>query len=186
MISSGPRQRMASVGILVCSLISIPRVSSAQTAVAGVARPEVFVSSGLGVVFHGIDDDIPVRGNFGGGVAIRLRPRLGVEFEVSQNLGRSGRWGAVGVASANVTYFFSAERARAYVSGGLGVLWSDQAFFKPPASFEVRRDTALAWNIGLGVRIPIGRLVSLRPEFRGYSNKDLRIFRTSIAIGYQW
>ena len=178
------------VGVVVSCLgfvISIPGISGAQSAGSEGVRAELFVSTALGVVFHGTDDDIPVRPNIGGGVAVRPVPRVGVEFEVNQNLGRSQRWGSVGVASANVLYFFAAERPRAYVSGGIGALWSDQAFFNPQTTtVEVRRATGLAWNIGLGVRIPIGRAISFRPEFRGYSNADLRIFRTSIAVGYHW
>jgi hypothetical protein len=116
MIRSGRQVPNRFVGVVLSCLgfvISIPGIGSAQSAGSEGLRTELFVSTALGVVFHGIDDDIPVRPNIGGGVGVRPLAHLGVEFEVNQNLGRSRRWGSVGVASANVLYFFAAERPRA-------------------------------------------------------------------------
>ena len=168
-------------------VISVSGITSAQPASSHGLRPEVFVSGAAGVVFHGIDDDIPVRPNIGGSIAVRATSRVGVEFEVNANLGRSERWGHVGVASVSAAYFFSSDQMRPYASGGIGALWSDQTFVDLRAgTFEVRRDTGVAWNAGLGVLIPVTAAISLRPEFRGYSSRDLRIFRPSIAVGIHW
>jgi hypothetical protein len=106
-------------------------------------------------------------------------PRLGIEFEINRNLGRSGPYGSVANASVNAAYFFSSGRAQPYLSGGLGAFWSDQVYLFRP-------NTRLAGNVGVGVVIPIAAAISLRPEFRTYMKADLRVFRASIAAGYHW
>jgi len=162
-------------------LMSIPAVGNAQTTPAEGIRPEVFVSAGSGVVFLGADAEIPVRPNLGVGVGIRPWSRLGIEFEFNKNLGRSGRYGSVATTSVNAAYFFSSRRTQPYVSGGIGAFWSDQVYL-----FRIPLNTRLAGNVAVGAVIPVAAAICVRPEFRAYLKRDLRVFRPSIAVGYHW
>jgi hypothetical protein len=161
--------------------MSLPAVGNAQTTRVEGVRPEVYVSAGPGIVFLGADAEIAMRPNIGAGVAIRPWPRLGIEFEFNKNVGRSGPYGSVANASVNGAYFFSSGRTQPYVSGGIGAFWSDQVYL-----FRIPPNTRLAGNVGVGAVIPVGAALSVRPEFRAYMKRDLRVFRPSIAVGYHW
>ena len=66
------------------------------------ATREARLAHRRGLVFLGADAEIPVRPNIGAGVAMRPWPRLGIEFEFNQNLGRSGPYGSVAQCSGSL------------------------------------------------------------------------------------
>lgn len=177
---------------------------------------EVYASIGHGHLFR--FDDNPIGGgpNLAGGIGLRHRSGLGIEFELNRTLGLSARAAPCGIVnlpcegsardgvtgatlfSGNVSYEFTRARVRPYVIGGAGALrstgyssaiWvSDQrAVFRE----EPWSDTGVAISFGGGLRIFLTRSLSLRPELRLYtatalSRANLSLFRPSLAVAWNW
>jgi hypothetical protein len=87
---------------------------------------------------------------------------------------------------------------RPYVSGSVGVLWTEGVHSLTVVSgtgatlseFH-QSDTGLALGVGFGVDVPLTRAFSLRPEFRTYSSVamsrvNLGLHRGTIGVRYRW
>lgn len=178
-------------------------------------RPAVFGAAGLVNVYRAEDQSFGTTLNVGGGVGIE-RKRLGLGMDIHRTLGLTpravhcavGNAGCVGSAregfleatmlSGNVSYFFGAHHVRPYVTGSVGVLWTEQVNSLTVASSQsatlsefFASDTGLAIGVGFGVDVPLARAVSLRPEFRTYSSTamsrvNLGMHRAAIGVRYQW
>jgi hypothetical protein len=79
--------------------------------------------------------------------------------------------------SGNVSYFFGRARVRPYVTGSVGVLWTESVNSLTIASNTAaalselhETNTGLAIGVGVGVDVPLTQALSLRPEFRTYSS----------------
>jgi hypothetical protein len=75
--------------------------------------------------------------------------------------------------SGNVSYFFGRSRVRPYLTGSVGLLWTEGVNSLTIVSStgatlsEFRqRDTGLALGVGFGVDVPLTRALSLRPEIQ--------------------
>ena len=100
--------------------------------------------------------------------------------------------------TGNVSYFFGQSRVRPYVTGSVGLLWTEGVHSLTVASgtgatlSEFREsNTGLALGVGFGVDVPLTRALSLRPEFRSYSSVamsqvNLGLNRGAIGIRYRW
>jgi hypothetical protein len=100
--------------------------------------------------------------------------------------------------SGNVSYFFGGPRVRPYVTGSLGVLWTQSVDSLAVVNGAVvtlsehhESDAGLAIGVGVGVDVPLTRAVSLRPEFRTYSSAalsraNLGQHRGAIGVRYRW
>jgi hypothetical protein len=100
--------------------------------------------------------------------------------------------------SANVSYFLGEARVRPYVTGSIGVLWTESLNSLTMSSSTAallsefhEGDTGLALGVGLGVDVPLTSALSLRPEFRTYSSVamsrvNLGLHRGAIGIRYRW
>ena len=120
----------------------------------------------------------------------------------------SGRYGpeSLSLVSGNLHYQFPGSSVQPYVTGGAGGVWS-KVFRAYYSGFryagqriswvqEVRlNQRGFVWNLGGGVRIPISRSASLRPDIRFYntslrhtslSGPTLNFMRISIAVGIHW
>ena len=105
-------------------------------------RPAVFGAAGIANVFRTEDQSFGTKLNVGGGLGIEWK-RLGLDAEIHRTLGLTprtvqcaiGNVPCVGSAregfleatmlSGNVSYLFGGPRVRAYVTGSVGVLWTE-------------------------------------------------------------
>lgn len=200
MFSSGRLSFRVLVPIVVWSLsfmFAVPGVGDAQPVQRVSLRPEVFGSVGLWVPY-----DNQGFGAIGGGVALRPRSRVGVEFEVDRPRERAG-WRGIRettIASVNVSYFFAGKAAAAivgarsrlqpFLSGGVSAIWMQHRTLTLTGEYDNEwRDTVLEEDIGGGVLIPLTRAVSVRPEIRWYgylSPWGVALVRASIGASYHW
>lgn len=166
-------------------------------------RGEVFGAVGAGKTY---DDEGSLGSGFngGGGVGYRIRPKFGVEFELSgfrherETSSGSLLFRGNGVfATGNAVYYFGSGtgRAQPYVIGGAGVLHK-----RNTSSFEggPRLDfsgTGFALNGGAGVKIFVRPRFSIRPEFRVFAGgagsqrvveAPFVVIRASIGAAYHW
>ena len=190
-----------------------PLLTSSAWAQNYAYKGEVFGSAAYGRLFR--IEDVPQGGgaNFGGGVGLRLDSKTGIEMEFNRMVSLKLRpapcptlecdgSALVGVRSAvlfsaNGLYHFSVSRVQPYVVGGIGVLHTERADSigvgsgtRLTISQTEHRDNGLSVSFGAGLKVFLTPKVSLRPEFRLYtdvkSRENLNIFRTSIGLGYHW
>jgi opacity protein-like surface antigen len=194
-------------------VVILPVDGRGQTAPRRV-EPEVSGSLAWAHVFRVEDRTFGDELNAGVGLGFRVS-RVGIELEVNHTFGltaepawcgdrvcvgeaRQGVLSAT-LASANVLYEFGEpRRARPYVTGGIGALWSrsvssiltvrdDIGVFTE----RVNRNVGLALNVGAGLRVAVSRRFSIRPEIRIYdasarSRQNLTIVRSSVNAAVRW
>jgi len=178
-------------------------------------RPAVFGAAAVANVYRTEDQSFGTNLNVGAGVGIEWK-RLGLDFEMHRTLGLTPRTvrcaisnvPCVGSAregfleatmlSGNVSYFFGGARVRPYVTGSVGVLWTESVNSLTMVSSTAailsefhESDTGLALGVGFGVDVPLTSAVSLRPEFRTYSSVamsrvNLGLHRGAIGMRYRW
>ena len=190
-------------------------IGNAANVAAQELKPVVFGAAGVANVYRTEDRNFGTELNVGGGAGIEWK-RLGLDVEVHRTSGltpRSIQCGIVNVPcvgsaregfeeatmlTGNVSYFFGQSRVRPYVSGSVGVLWTEAVHSLTVVSgtgatlSEFREsNTGLALGVGFGVDVPLTRALSLRPEFRSYSSVamsqvNLGLNRGAIGIRYRW
>ena len=178
-------------------------------------RPAVFGAAGVANVYRTEDRSFGTLANVGAGLGIEWK-RLGLDAEIHRTLGLTpravqcaiGNLPCVGSAhegfleatmlSGNVSYFLGGRRVRPYVTGSVGVLWTESVNSLTIVSSTAatlsefhESDTSLALGVGLGVDVPLTPAFSLRPEFRTYSSVamsrvNLGLHRAAIAVRYRW
>jgi opacity protein-like surface antigen len=196
------------VGLLLMSTVANP--VAAQD-----VRPAVFGSAAVANVYRTEDQSFGTELNVGAGLGIEWK-RLGLDAEIHRTLGLTprpvqcaiGNVPCVGSAregfleatmlSANVSYFFGGLRLRPYVTGSVGMLWTESVnsltvVRNGAATLSEFResDTGLAIGLGFGVDVPLTSSLSLRPEFRTYSSVamsrvNLGLHRGAIGVRYRW
>jgi hypothetical protein len=191
-------------------------ISTVATPVAAQdLSPAVFGAAGLANVYRTEDQSFGTALNVGGGLGIEWK-RLGLDMEMHRTLGLTprvvqcaiGNVPCVGSAregfleatmlSGNVSYFFGRQRVRPYVTGSVGVLWTESVNSLTTVSRTAatlsefhESDTGLAMGVGFGVDVPLTPAFSLRPEFRTYSSVamsrvNLGMHRAAIGVRYRW
>ena len=178
-------------------------------------RPAVFGAAAVANVYRTADQSFGTELNVGGGLGIEWK-RLGIDAEVHRTLGLTPRKAGCGVVnvpcvgsaregflevtmlSGNISYFFGGTRVRPYVTGSVGVLWTENVNSLTIVSSTAasvsefhERDTGLALGVGFGLDVPLTPALSLRPEFRTYSSVamsrvNLGLHRGAIAVRYRW
>jgi hypothetical protein len=196
------------VGLLLISTVANP--VAAQD-----LRPAVFGAAGVAKVYRTDDQSFGTKLNVGAGLGIEWKC-LGFDAEMHRTLGLTpravpcaiGNVRCVGSAregfleatmlSGNVNYFFGAPRVRPYVTGSVGVLWTESVDSLTVVSSTAatlsefhESDTGLALGVGFGVDVPLTPALSLRPEFRTYSSVamsrvNLGLHRGAIGVRYRW
>jgi hypothetical protein len=177
--------------------------------------PAVFAAAGVANLYRTEDQSFGTESNVGAGLGIEWK-RLGLDAELHRTLGLMPRSvqcaipnvPCVGAAregfleatmlSGNVSYFFGGRRVRSYVTGSVGILWTESVNSLTIVSSATatlsefhESDTGLAIGVGFGVDVPLTRAFSLRPEFRTYSSVamsrvNLGLHRGAVAARYQW
>ena len=178
-------------------------------------RPAVFGAVAVANVNRTEDQSFGTELNVGGGLGIEWK-RLGLDAEVHRTLGLTPRGAPCGLVnvpcvgsaregfleatmlSGNISYFFSGTGVRPYVTGSVGVLWTESVNSLTIVSSTAahmsefhERDTGLALGVGFGVDVPLTPTLSLRPEFRTYSSVimsrvNLGLHRGAIGVRYRW
>jgi hypothetical protein len=178
-------------------------------------RPTVFGAAAVANVYRTEDQSFGTELNVSAGLGTEWK-RLGLDAEVHRTLGltpRAVQCGVVNVPcvgsaregfleatmlSGNVSYFFGGPRVRPYVTGSVGVLWTESVNSLTIVSSTAanlsefhERDTGLAFGVGFGVDVPLTPTLSLRPEFRTYSSVamsrvNLGLHRGAIGVRYRW
>jgi hypothetical protein len=178
-------------------------------------RPAVSGAVALTHVYRTEDRSFGTELNVGAGLGIVWK-RLGLDAEVHRTLGLTPRavQCAIGnvpclgsaregfleatILSGNVSYFFGGPHVRPYVTGSVGVLWTESVNSLTIVSSTAatlsefhESDTGLAIGVGFGVDVPLTPALSLRPEFRTYSSVaisrvNLGLHRGAIGVQYRW
>jgi hypothetical protein len=189
--------------------------TGADAVAAQDVRPAVFGAAGVANVYRAEDQSFGTELNIGGGLGIEWK-RLGFDLEMHRTDGLTPRVvhcatanvPCVGSAregfleammlSGNVSYFFGGQRVRPYVTGSVGVLWTESVNSLTVVSSTAatlsefhESDAGLALGVGFGVDVPLTPAVSLLPEFRTYSSVamsrvNLGMHRGAIAVRYRW
>ena len=178
-------------------------------------RPAVFGTAAFANVYRTQDQSFGTELNLGAGLGTQWK-RVGLDAELHRTIGlapRTVQCGIVNVPCAgsaregfqeatmlagNVSYFFGAARVRPFVTGSVGVLWTEgvNSLTTVGATTAVlsefrERDTGLALGLGFGVDVPLTPRLSLRPEFRTYSSValsrvNLGLHRGAVGLRYRW
>ena len=187
----------------------------AHSAAAQDVRPAVFGAAGVANVYRTEDQSFGTKLNVGVGLGIE-RKQIGLDAEVHRTIGltpravhcaisnvpcvgsaREGFLDAT-VLSGNVSYVFGGSRVRPFVTGSIGVLWTESVNSLTIVSSAVatlsefhERDTGLAIGVGFGLDVPLKPALSLRPEFRTYSSAamsrvNLGLHRGLVGVRYRW
>ena len=196
--------------------VGLVLISTVATRVAAQdLRPAVFGAAAVANVYRTEDQSFGTKLNVGAGLGIEWK-RLGFDAEMHRTLGLTpravpcaiGNVPCVGSAregffeatmlSGNVSYFFGGRRVRPYVTGSVGVLWTESVNSLTIGSSTAatlsefhESDTGLAIGVGFGVDVPLTPAFSLRPEFRTYSSVamsrvNLGLHRGAIGVRYRW
>jgi hypothetical protein len=178
-------------------------------------RPGVFGTIGIANVYRAEDQNFGTKLSIGGGLGIEWK-RLGLDVELHRPIGLTpravqcaiGNVPCVGSAregfleaimlSGKVSYFFGRQRVCPFVTGSVGVLWTESVKSLTIGSNTLanlsefrERDAGLAIGVGFGVDVPLTPAFSLRPEFRTYSSVamsrvNLGLHRGAIGVRYRW
>ena len=178
-------------------------------------RPAVFGAAGVANIYRTEDQSFGTKLNLGAGLGIEWK-RLGFDAEIHRTVGLTPRAVPCAIAnvpcvgsaregfleatmiSGNVNYFFGGPRVRPYVTGSVGVLWTESVNSLTVVSSTAatlsefhESDTGLAVGVGFGVDVPLTPALSLRPEFRTYSSVamsrvNLGLHRGAIGVRYRW
>jgi opacity protein-like surface antigen len=191
-------------------------IGTAATPVAAqTQRLAVFGTIGLANVHRTEDRSFGTKPNAGGGIGIEWK-RIGLDVEAQSTMGLSPRTVQCGILnvpcvgsaregfldvtilSGNVSYLFGGSPVRPYLTGSVGVLWTEGVNSLTIATTTAatlsefhERHTGLALGVGFGVDIPLTPSLSLRPEFRTYSSVamssvNLGLHRGTIGVRYRW
>jgi opacity protein-like surface antigen len=170
---------------LIRSLISGAALAAAVTLVPAAAHaqsvvePNTITATPFLSVSFGTSNDLGSSLGIGGAIGYDWTRNLGFEFEVGRVFDVAGDddlvdWSLTNI-NANVVYHFSnVPRFTPYAIAGLG--WErsnldadDDALILLPFDSS----TEVAWNIGGGVKVPVGERLLARADLRRFQVNDL-------------
>ena len=132
-----------------------------------------FLSTSFGVS-QGQDSSLGI----GAAVGYDLTSNLGFEVEFARVFDIAGDdanldWTLTNI-NANVIYHFDVPRVTPYATAGLGWERSNLDFEVPdPAALTIASSTEVAWNVGGGVKVPVGERFLARGDLRRFQVNDL-------------
>ena len=158
---------------LIGALALIPATAGAQS----VAEPNTVTVTPFLSVSFGTPNDLGSSLGVGAAVAYDWTKNLGFEFEVGHVFDVAGDddnldWSLTNM-TANVVYHFDVPRVTPYAAIGLGWERSNPDFEVPdPLALTAGRSTEIAWNIGGGVKVPVGERLLARADIRRFQVND--------------
>ena len=162
-------------GILVGALALIP--SAAQAQAQSVAEPRtVTVTPFLGLSF-GTPNDLGSSLGAGFAIGYDWTRNLGFEFDLGHVFDVAGDddnldWSLTNL-SGNVVYHFDVPRVTPYATIGIGWELSNPDFDEiDPLALTADSSTEIAWNIGAGVKVPVGERLLARGDLRRFQVND--------------
>ncbi|MEX1129137.1 MAG: outer membrane beta-barrel protein [Vicinamibacterales bacterium] len=159
---------------LVGALTLVPSVALAQS----VAEPNTVTVTPFLSVSFGTSNDLGSSLGIGGAVAYDWTKNLGFEVEVARVFDVAGDddnldWSLTNI-NANVVFHFDVPRVTPYATAGLGWERSSPSFdVVDPAADPIGSSTEVAWNIGGGVKVPVGDRVLARGDIRRFQVNDV-------------
>jgi hypothetical protein len=202
------------VSILRITLVVIVLAPSPAAAQTASWTPDLSGSVGLGHVFRWDDQSYGDRATVGGGVAIAhssgwaleiagdrtagLEPPLaacGIANVTCVGVGHDGPR-SIAVASLTVHYRFRTGRVQPYLLGGLGMMWSRSVHSVTHVQGPIAiisesesSDRGFGPDLGAGLRLAIGRGLSISPEVRWLdapwrSRQNLAVTRLQLRATY--
>ena len=156
---------------------SIPAAATAQTT-QSVAEPNTVTATPFLSVSFGTSNDLGSSLGIGAAVGYDWTRNLGFEVEFGRVFDVAGDddnldWPLTNI-SANVIYHFDAPRVTPYASAGLG--WERSSpDYETLEGVDIIQDssTEVAWNIGGGVKVPVGDRMLARADVRRFQVNDL-------------
>jgi hypothetical protein len=205
----------AMIHTVALSVVLVSGGTATRPAAAQALKPAVFGAVGVATLYRAEDQSFGTELNIGGGLGIEWR-HLGLDVEAHRTVGLAPRTVPCGIVdvpcigsasegfleatmlSGNISYFFGGPRVRPYVTGSVGVLWTESVNSLTVVTSTAatlsefhESQTGLALGVGFGVDVPLTQALSLRPEFRTYSSVamssvNLGLHRGSIGVRYRW
>jgi opacity protein-like surface antigen len=129
-------------------------------------------------VSFGTSNDLGSSLGIGGAVAYDWTQNLGFEVEVARVFDVAGDddnldWSLTNI-NANVVFHFDVPRVTPYATAGLGWERSSPSFdVVDPAANAIGSSTEVAWNVGGGVKVPVGDRVLARGDIRRFQVNDV-------------
>ena len=167
------RSTLCSAALLAAVAFS-PTSSSAQT----VIEPNTVTVTPFVSASFAVSQDLGGSLGIGAGIGYDLTQNLGFEFEVARVFDVAGDdenldWSLTNI-TGNVIYHFNVPRVTPYAALGLGWERSRLDFEVPdPAALTTPSSTEVAWNIGGGVKVPVGERFLGRADIRRFQVNDL-------------
>ncbi|MBA2304777.1 MAG: porin family protein [Acidobacteria bacterium] len=165
---------LVSGAALAAVTVFIPTAAHAQS----VVEPNTVTATPFLSVSFGTSNDLGSSLGIGGAIGYDWTRHLGFEFEVGRVFDVVGDddaidWSLTNI-NANVIYHFNAPRVTPYAIGGLGwerssVNADDEALIL----LSQESSTEVAWNIGGGVKVPVGERLVARADLRRFQVNDL-------------
>ncbi len=168
-------------GALLGALALIPSAALAQSVVYGqsVAEPRTVTVTPFVAVSFGTSNDLGSSLGVGAAVGYDWTRNLGFEFEAGRVFDVAGDddnldWSLTTI-NANVIYHFDVPRLTPYATLGLGWERSRPDFDDPDpfALTTIGSSTEVAWNVGGGVKVPVGDRLLARGDLRRFQVNDL-------------
>ena len=159
---------------LTASLALFPVPAKAQS----VAEPNTVTATPFIGVSFGTSNDLGSSLGIGAAIGYDWTRNIGFELEFARVFDVAGDddnldWALTNI-SANVIYHFDVPRVTPYATAGLGWERSSLDFEElDPLALVQDSSTEVAWNIGGGVKVPVGERMLARADLRRFQVNDL-------------
>jgi len=160
------------------TLVAIVALMPASAKAQSVAEPNTVTATPFLSASFGTSNDLGSSLGIGAAVGYDWSRNLGFEVEVGRVFDVAGDddnvdWALTNIG-ANVIYHFDVPRVTPYATAGLG--WERSSLdVEDPDLLALVPDssTEVAWNIGGGVKIPVGERLLARADLRRFQVNDL-------------
>ena len=167
------RKLLTTAGFAALTML-VPASADAQS----VAEPNTVTATPFVSVSFGTSNDLGSSLGIGAAIGYDWTRNLGFEVEFARVFDVVGDddnldWALTNI-SVNVVYHFDVPRVTPYATAGLG--WERSSLdFEELDPFVVVQDssTEVAWNIGGGVKVPVGERLLARADLRRFQVNDL-------------
>ena len=166
-------------GAIISALALIPSSVGAQVAGGqSIAEPNTVTVTPFVSASFGTSNDLGSSLGVGAAVGYDWTRNLGFEVEFARVFDVAGDddnldWSLTTV-NANVVYHFDVPRVTPYATAGLGWERSNPDFEVPdPVALTVGSSTEIAWNLGGGVKVPVGNRLVARGDIRRFQVNDV-------------